>query len=121
MVPPDAALAARLSSLVATARASHQRFIAARPRAEALAQAAGAPASESWSVAAVALADLDSQRSQAMVPLADLDALHTADRVTNFNEPTGDGLAIERARETVNAWLAEQDAVLDALSRRLGL
>lgn len=114
---PSADLSARLGQLVNQARAAHRRFLDRRPRAEQLASAASgaAVASEAWSVATVAIADLEAARSEAMVTLAELDALHAAHRVEHHSDDTADGTAILAAREQVLALVGDEDAVLAAL------
>jgi hypothetical protein len=111
-----AATLASLDGLIARAKDAHRRFAARRPRAEQLvAAAAGAPlASESWSVASIALADLESARSDTMVALAELDGAYAAARVAG-----SDVTAISAAREDVMALVGEEDRVLAALRRRI--
>ncbi len=116
--PPaaDPQLAPRLSQLVEQAGNAHQRFAARRGRADQLTASArgSAIASESWAVASVALADLESARSEAMIALADLDQLYAAARIGG-----GDASAIAQARDKVMAWVGEQDQVLATLRARL--
>lgn len=116
-VPESPDLAPRLARLVEQARAAHEKFVAARPRAEqAAAAAAGAVAAdENWSVASVALAELESSRSEAMIALADLDQLYTARRVEG-----GNGASIAAARDQVMALIGSEDEVLAALRGKLG-
>jgi hypothetical protein len=110
--PPSAELTGNLDRLVAQARAADVRFRAIAPRTRSLVDAAAgaAVASESWSVATVALADLESQRSQAMIALADLDALYAAEGIKQ-----GDTSVIAAARDQVIALVREEDAVLNQL------
>lgn len=119
---PDAALSARLSRLVDQAGAAHARFQQRRAHAEqAVSAGAGAATgSEGWAVANVALAGLESSRSEAMLALAELDQLTAADRVAHYNELSGDGIAIAAARERVFPLIDEEDRVLSALRGRLG-
>lgn len=88
-----------------------------RGKAQQLANAArdSARASESWAVASVALADLESARSEAMIALADLDQHYAAARIAG-----SDANAIAAARDKVTGWIAEQDRVLADLRGRLG-
>jgi hypothetical protein len=113
--PPSPELTARLTRLVAQAREAHGRFAAHRVRTEQMVGAASgaAVASESWSLAAVALAGLESARSDAMIALADLDQLYAATRIDG-----DDGTAIAAARDQVIALVGEEDRVLAALSGR---
>ncbi|MDE2597879.1 MAG: hypothetical protein KGL44_13475 [Sphingomonadales bacterium] len=110
--PPSPELLARLSALVTKARAAHDSFMAKRPRAEQLADAAsGAPvASEAWSVATVALAELESARSDGMIALADLDQLYTAERIAGSS-----AAEIASARDQVTALVGDEDRVLASL------
>lgn len=113
---PDASLPARLASLVADAREAHRRFGAARDRAErAVAAAAGAAVgSDAWATGSIALASLESARSQAMIALADLDALYANARITS----SPDAAAIAAARDEVSGLVTEEDAVVIDLQRR---
>lgn len=115
-IPPE--LTARLDVLVAQARSADALFRQHAPRTRALIAAANgaAVASESWSVATIALADLESQRSQAMIALADLDALYAAETIK-----LADASAIKVARDTVIAMVTEEDAVLGELKGRLAV
>lgn len=114
--PPSPELTARLAQLLDTARTANTLFKARETKAEALTNAAaGAPvASEGWSVATIALADLESARSNAMIALADLDALYAAARVSG-----GEANAINLARDQVIALVGGQDRALMALRSKL--
>lgn len=116
-VPPDASLVERLARLVAQAESAHGRFMGQRASAEVLVGTArdAAVASESWSVATIALAGLESARSDTMIALTELDGLLAADRVAHYNEQSGDGQAIAASREKVLALVAEEDQTLDHL------
>ena len=118
---PDARLLARLDAIEARARAADARLREQRPRAESLVAAASGAArgSESWSVATVALSGLESARSDAMLALAEVDALHAAERVAHPNAQSGDGLAITASRARVLEIVAAQDSVIAALAARM--
>ena len=109
---PSPDLSARLDQLVRQARTAHARFAEHRAHTAQLvaAGAKAAVASESWSVATVALADLESARSSAMIALADLDALYAAQRIAG-----SDAVAIGAARDQVMGWIGEEDMVLASL------
>lgn len=109
-------LDARLTSLVSAAEGAHREFIEVRPRAERLVSAATGSdvGSDSWAAAQVVLAELDSARSRAAVPLGDLDALYTAARVAAEDTAT-----IEEARNQVIALVSEEDATLEELRARV--
>lgn len=113
---PPVEVTGQLDGLIAKARAADAKFRDAVPRARSLVSAAAgaAVASESWSVATVALADLESQRSQAMIALADLDALYAAEGIKQ-----SDTRAIAAARDAVIAIVAGEDEVLNDLKGRL--
>lgn len=120
--PATAATGSRLSSLKASALAAHRRFGELRARAEQLSAAArgAGVASEAWSVAQVALAELEAARSETAVALADLDSLYI--NAANEAVPTagsGDLDAIGAAREEVSAWIGADDAILASLRSRL--
>ena len=119
--PPSAELDARLRGLVERARAAHRRFTATRPRTERLVDAArgSAVASESWSVASVALAELGTQRSDAMIALAELDQLYAAERIENFQGESRVASAIGTARDEVALLVNEEEGVLAKLGRQM--
>lgn len=75
--PPTAATLASLSELQSDAARAHQAFLAAVPAAQRMASSASGAAvgSENWARAQVAVANLESIRSRAMIALADLDRL----------------------------------------------
>ena len=114
--PPSPELGARLAGLVEQAEAAHRRFVSREAKARGLVSAAGgaAVASESWAVATVALADLESSRSDAMIALADLDQLYAAQRIEG-----GEALATGAARDSVIALVAQEDLVLASLRGQL--
>lgn len=118
---PSGDLMARLASLRAQALAAHQAFEAKRAgAARKVAAAQGAAvASENWSVAQVALAELESARSNAMIALADLDSLLVAAARANVDAPTPDLPAVEKVRAEVTDWIGSEDEALAALRGRL--
>ena len=102
-VPPNLELAARLERLVDQARSAHARFESRLPRAN---RASGS----GWAEGAIALAELDSARSEAMVALADLDELFAAEKTAGR-----EAAAITAARDQVMAWISQEDRALSAL------
>ena len=110
--PPAPSTLATLEELEATARAAHADFLAAAPRARALTSAArgAARGSERWSVAQVAIADLESTRSEAMIALADLDRIFV-DAVTSAQATE----SINAVRTEIEALVAEENAVIESL------
>lgn len=120
--PASPVLTTRLAQLVEQARGAHQRFGAKRASAERLVGSGGggAPGSEGWSVATVALSDLESSRSDAMLALAELDELYTSESIAaseTGNHASVD--AIVAARDQVTALVGEEDTVLASLRGRM--
>lgn len=115
-VPPDPALIARIEVLETMARAADARFRARTAQARALiSAAAGAPiASEEWSVATIALSELEAARSEAMIALAEIDSLHARAVI----EET-DSAALATAREKMVAMVSEEDRALADLGAGL--
>ena len=71
---------------------------------------AGPPGAESWSVAQVAVAGLESSRSRAMIALADLDRLYAA----GATEGT-DLAALATARDAAIAQVEQENATISGL------
>jgi Meckel syndrome type 1 protein len=115
-IPVDLAVQSKLARLREMASTAHARFNSAVPGATRLVSAAqgAAVASESWSVASIALATLESRRSDAMIALSELDSLYARERVDG-----GDGLTIATVRDQVAAWVADEDAALAQLRGRV--
>lgn len=109
---PAPATLAQLDDLAATARAAHERFMAAAPQARTVTQSAAGtqPGSDSWARAQVAIADLEAQRSQAMIALADLDRIYV--EATTSAQDTD---SIARVRSQIDALVSEQDDTIRAL------
>lgn len=105
-------LAERLTALGTAATGSHRAFLASAPRAARLADAAAGAAigSDAWASAQVALADLDSARSQTAVALGDLDTLMVGTAIRGE-----DVSAIETVRQQVLAQIGEEDETLARL------
>lgn len=120
--PPSPEVTGRLAQLVERARTAHAKFGARQGEAERLIAAASgaAPGTESWSVASIALGDLDSRRSEAMIALGELDEIYAAEAVKAAESGNaGNADAASAAHAQVNGWVAEEDAVLDRLRGRL--
>ncbi len=109
-------LEARISELKARARTGHAKFLSRESRARQLVVAArgAAVGSEGWSVATVAVAELEAARSEVMIALADLDSLYAAERIAG-----SDGVLIGSARDSVAALVEAEDRVLAELGGRL--
>ncbi len=114
--PLDPAVSRQIDSLLERVGAADARFQSRQGRVrKAIAAASGAAkASEAWSVAMIALADLDAARSEGMVALADIDAIYAASRIEG--EPASEAKA---AREAANALIAAQDKVIAELQGQL--
>lgn len=106
----------RLAQLQAEAARAHRAFLKAAPGTSRLVSAASgaAIASDRWANAQVALADLESSRSQAAVPLGDLDLLF-ADAAVSLEQRD----SIVEARDAVVEMIAEEDRILAGLRRKL--
>jgi hypothetical protein len=114
--PPSADLIARLGQLSDQAQAAHGEFSSRRAEAQRVISAAGGASvgGEGWAQASVALAGLETARSQAMIALADLDALYAAESVAG-----SDVSAIAATRDRVIGWISEEDQVLAQLRGRV--
>jgi hypothetical protein len=117
--PASADLVTRLDALVALARAADRNFQSNRAAAERSVVGSGGVGTDSWSDASIALARLESSRSQAMVALADLDTLYVDARTEAPLEESPSAKAIGAARDEVSAWVAAQDEVIGRLASRL--
>lgn len=108
----------RLGQIESAAKNAHARFVERTPAARSAVSAGrGAdPADNRWGAAAVALADLDSIRSEAAIALGDLDLLF-ADATLGYTERD----AIDRTRSEVLALISQQDRVLAELRGGFGL
>lgn len=118
VIPPaNPQMLGRLDSLLADARAADHAFRDKQAAARSLISAAAGSAmgSEAWSVASVALSELESARSQTALPMAELDALYVQAVVDG--QPAGE---IAAARNTVQGLLSDESAVIDALKAKLG-
>ena len=118
-VPPPAspAVLANAGSLVEQAAAAHESYRGKLAGARSAVQAArnAGFGSEPWAVASVAIAGLETERSRAMIALADLDRLTVAAATEGG---ATDELAAAQAR--VDAMVAEQTADIDGLLAALG-
>ncbi len=113
-IPPPipAAVGDQLTQLSTQAQTSHREFdtLATQARRAVAAARGQGPGSDSWAVAQIAVAKLESQRSATMIPLADLDRLFV-DAASEGNELT----RIEQTRGQVAAWVASENALIDEL------
>ncbi|MFM6831215.1 MAG: hypothetical protein ACKOVA_12925 [Novosphingobium sp.] len=111
----------RLAALRAIAREAHASFVARQPAAaRAVSAAAGAAkGTESWSVASVAVAGLESARSRVSVPLADLDRLEVDASNRAADGAEADFKAVRETRAEVEALADQETRVIDSLLARL--
>lgn len=114
--PPAAELVERLAQLQNAAASAHRSFMASAPEATRLVNAAAGTdvTSNQWASAQIALASLESARSQAAVPLGDLDLLH-ADAAIALEQRQ----AIQTTRTAVIGLIAEEDAILSNLRGKI--
>jgi len=121
-IPADASLVARLTALTDQARKADAKFIARRPAAERAVSAARGTAvgSDAWSVAQVALAELDSARSEGMVAMADLDRLLVVAAQGAVDGPRADLDAVAPAHAEVDHLMDTELATLNTLRARVG-
>ena len=108
---------ATLGALAGRVRVAHQRFMAAEASARtSVARGAGSSVgTDAWSDAQVAVAALESIRSDAMIALADIDRIHVDTHVIG-----GDVAATEQVRAEASALVAQEDRVIGALLGQLG-
>ena len=107
-------LEARIESLVQAARVAHGSFSRLVPEARRrVAAGTGAPGSDAWANAQVALAELEAARSQTAIPFGDLEAIYVSKAVQ-----AEQSAALVTARDQVLGWIAEEDAALAQLRGR---
>lgn len=106
----------RLAQLQSQASRAHKAFLGSAPAATRMVNAASGSdvTTDRWASAQIALADLESTRSVAAVPLGDLDVLFTDATLENTQRD-----AISAARDSVVAMISEEDRILAALRNRL--
>ena len=110
--PATPATLAQLDELVQSAQSAHAEFMAAADEARGPVNAARGAAigSEQWAVAQVAVADLESLRSQAMIALADIDRIYLSAATEG-----GEIARIETARGEVAALVEDENRLVAAL------
>ena len=114
----DDALAASLADLAGKARKGAVEFDASYPKIAAQVRAAqgAAPVSENWSVANVALGQLEASRNESVIALASLDTLY-AERMNAVasGKAPGGAEAIDEIRREALAIVDSQNDRMDAL------
>lgn len=113
---PPAVSGQALANIAERAGTAHANFLAAVPGTRRLADnAAGTEVgSNAWAAAQVALADLDSARSNAAISLGELDILYMDARLSNQALQE-----IDSARHAVLAMLGEEDRILADLRAKV--
>ena len=109
---PPADTLASAGEAAARARAAHAEFMAALPAARSRVGAArgGGTGSDAWSIAQVAVANLEGARGEALVALADLDALYVA------TSTEGQAVApVQDERGEIAALIEQETAIIDEL------
>lgn len=119
--PLDATNGQRIDQAVERARKAHASFTGGIAKATgAIAAARGSgTATDAWVTAHVALADLQSLRSETVIAQADLDSLYAEERLADPARitPTAEALASALAR--IAGWVDEQDRTIARLAARL--
>ncbi len=112
----DPALLAGLPAIEARAQTAYDEFVAAVPGAQrALSAAQGASASSNaWAAAQISLADLDSQRSQTAIALADIDLIYAEASIE-----LAMAFEIAELRAKIDAQVSAQDQILDQLRQMI--
>lgn len=116
----DPALAARLSQLVAEARAGDSAFREAAAIAERLIAAAGAPQSESWVAAQQAVSVAVAARASTTRAMGDIDELAATMVAQRGWIAPADQAAIEAAAAQVWRISSDQAKRIDSMRARLG-
>jgi hypothetical protein len=119
--PVAPAVASRLAELVSEAHAGDTAFDPVAAQAERLASAAGAPQSESWIAAQVALSAAIAARKPTATALGDIDALGATALKTQGGIAPNDLAAIQSAAAEVASIDQRQADRISAIQRRLGL
>ncbi len=111
-VPMGSDTAANLPEIESAARASHKKFLEAVPSARNLIEAARGSTADSnvWAAAQIARADLESQRSETAIALAELD-LKYANATMRFEQRD----AVETALRRIEDMIAEEDRILSEI------
>lgn len=116
---PDAQLGADVERLLGSARQGQGEFAAILPAARSSAARAGAPGSESWVAAQIALSRLEAARGRTADALAEVERLLLARSNAPGANPQ-DLQRLEAAAAEVRALAEAQDAELARLTAALG-
>src|SRR5690242_12427335 len=119
--PVKPSLSAQLEQLVREAHAGETAFEPVAAQAERLASAAGAPQSESWIAAQVALSAAIAARKPTATAMGDIDALGATALKTQGGIAPSDLSAIQSAAADVASIDQRQADRISAIQRQLGL
>lgn len=115
--PLDQPALSRIDRFLSSARATHARFVdrAGTARSQVAAGRGTSPDDNRWALAQVALADLESIRSENAVVLGDIDLMFVDATLSNTEREQ-----VASAREAILALIAQEDRVLAELSGGTG-
>jgi len=119
--PVRPALAARLAELVGQARSGDSAFAGAAAEAQRLAESAGAPQTEGWIAAEVALSAAIAAREPTTRALGDIDALGATALQVQGGLAPNDLAAIRTAGAEVGTIDQRQAERIKAIQARLGI
>jgi hypothetical protein len=117
--PVDAAVAARVSQLLDSARTAQRDFADKRPAAERAVAGGSTFGSEAWASASTGLAQLETAHGGAVQALAQLDQMEVDQRVVAAGAETPEIAAIVSARDEVSKIVEDQSEVLTRLRGRV--
>ena len=114
--PPNADTLGRIAQLRADASASHARLleIAERARVPVAAARGAALDSDEWAIASLALAEIESKRSETLLAMAELDLIYV-----RTQQVAGEAGEIAAAVNEVSLLLLEEDRLIDAFHASL--
>jgi hypothetical protein len=120
--PLDASIGQRIAQTVERARKAHASFTAGIAKAASTISAArGSSAStDTWVSAQVALAELQSLRSDTVIAQADLDGIYAAERLADPERITPTAEAVASALARIADWVSTQDRAIAHLAAQLG-
>ena len=117
-----AALKNAVDGAVRQSETAHQAFLQTLPKVERSVSAArgAAPSSESWVVAQMLLAALETDRSPSVSALADIDSIYMKRLDQEFTgEEKGAAALIAESREKIEAQVSSQQREVDNLKSRI--
>lgn len=120
--PVSAQTGQRIAQALERARKAHAAFVAGTggtTGAVSAARGSRAPA-DAWIAAQLALANLQSLRSQAVIAQADLDILFAEERLAEPGPISPTAQALADARQQVDGWVDEQNRTIARLAGQLG-